>query len=115
MDAVAQSAAPAAWAGAAGGLASQPVFVLQPVEGGLYRVIRGQAAPLIAAHIAQREAVLQRPVFELGRQSLRRAQPVILQQSVAALGVGFQIFAPGRRSQRRLLRDRAADALRRSG
>jgi hypothetical protein len=82
MDAVAHCAAPAARAGAAGGLAAQPVFV------GLYRVISGQAAPLIAAHIAQREAVLQGPAFQLGRQSLRRSQPVILQQSVAAPGMG---------------------------
>jgi hypothetical protein len=110
MDAVAQCAAPAAGACAAGGLAAQPVFIFQPVEGGLYRVIRGQVAPLIAAHIAQREAVFEFPAFELGRQSLRRAQPVIFEQPIAAPRMGFQVLAPGRRAQRRFLRDGAADA-----
>ena len=105
MDAVAQCAAPAAGAGAAGGLAVQPIFVFQPVEGGLYRLIRRQAAPLIAAHVAQREAVFQLPAFQLGRQRLCRSQPIILQQSVAAPRVGFEVLAPGCRVERRFLRD----------
>jgi hypothetical protein len=61
------------------GREGHPIFVFQPVESGLYRLIRRQAAPLIAAHIAQREAVLQRPAFQLDRQRLRRPQPIILE------------------------------------
>jgi hypothetical protein len=68
LDAVAQCAAPAAGDGAAGGLAAQPIFVFQPVEGGLYHLIRGQAVPLIAAHIAQREGVFQRSPLQLRRE-----------------------------------------------
>jgi len=95
-------------------LAAQPVFIFQPVEGGLYRVIRRQAAPLIAAHVAQREAVFQRTAFQLDRQSLRRPQPVIFEQPVAAPGMSLQVFALGRRAQRRFLAHGAADALRRA-
>jgi hypothetical protein len=54
---------------------------------------------LIAAHIAQREAVLQRPAFQLDSQSLRHAQPVILEQSIAAPRMGFEVFAPGCRAE----------------
>src|SRR5262245_9170317 len=61
------------WTGAAGGLAAQPIF--EPVQPGL---IRGQAAPLIAAHVAQREAVFECPAFQLDSQSLRRPQLISL-------------------------------------
>jgi hypothetical protein len=114
MGEVAQCAAPPAGIGAAGGLVAQPIFFFQLVEGSLYRVIRGQAAPLLAAHIARRDAVFERPAFRLDRPSLRRPQPAIRQESLAAPGMGFETFAPGRRSQRRLVRDGAGNALRRA-
>jgi hypothetical protein len=113
IDAVTQCAAPAARAGAPGGLAAQPVFIFQPVEGGFYRFILGQAAPLMAAHIAQCEAIFERPAVQLGRQSLPCSQPVILEQPVAAPGMGLKVLAPSRCAQCRFLRDGAGNTLRR--
>lgn len=41
------------------------------------------------------------PALQLGRQGLHRAQSVVLQESVAAPGMGLEEFAPGRRAPRR--------------
>lgn len=99
--------ATATGASAPDGFASQPIFIFKPVEGSLNRFVRGQAAPLIAANVAQREAIFERTPLQLSSQSLRGAQTIVLEEPVAAPCMGLEIFAPSRRTQRRFLRDRA--------
>src|SRR5690606_18407324 len=72
IDPVAHRAPSAAGAGSAGELAAQPVLVLEPVERRLDRIVGRQVAPLVAAHVAQREAVFECAALQLGGQGLRR-------------------------------------------
>ena len=95
MDAVAHGAPSAAGTRAARGFAPQPVFILQPVERRLYRVICGQATPLVTANIAQRKTVFEYPTFKFRRQRLRSPQLVILEQPITAPRVRILTGSPG--------------------
>jgi hypothetical protein len=70
-------------------------------------LIRSQVAPLIAPHVSRREAVRQLALPYLVRQGLRGPQAVIGEQPVTAPRVGFEVFAPCCRPQRRFRRHRS--------